>query len=120
LDIEGRGEDRERRTSVGYAAEAEYEVQALRDLLGDPFGATFWSYAPTSISASYGIQQSKGSSGARDETTELGVAASWDWDGGYAGLGYSYSFQDDQQVGSGDNDYRSEGFDIGGGLYGPT
>jgi hypothetical protein len=113
-ETEGRGEDRERQTSVGYAAEGEYEVQALRGLLGNPFGAAFWDYAPTSISASYGIQQNKGSSGARDETTELGVAASWDWDGGYAGLGYSYSFQDDQQVGSGDNDYRSESFDIGG------
>jgi hypothetical protein len=117
-ETEGRGEDRERETSVGYAARAEYEVQALRGLLGDPFGAAFWDYAPTSISASYGIQQSKGSSDARDETTELGVAASWDWDGGYAGLGYYYSFQDDQKFGSGDNDYRSEGFDLGGGLYG--
>ncbi len=48
----------------------------------------------------------------------MGLNASWDWDGGYASLGYSYSFQDDQQVGSGDNDYRSESFDIGGGLYG--
>ena len=58
-ETEGRGEDRERETSVGYEAEAEYEVQALRGLLGDPFGTAFWGYAPTSVSLSYGIKQSR-------------------------------------------------------------
>jgi hypothetical protein len=120
VETSGRGEDRDREKSVEYEAEVGYQVQALRGLLGNSFGETFWNVAPDHVSASYGIKQSKASSGSRDETTELGTSASWDWDGGYTSLSYYYSFQDDQVEGSGDNDYRSEGLDFGGGLWGES
>jgi hypothetical protein len=113
-ETEGRDEDRERETSVGYEAEAEYEVQALRGLLGDPFGPAFWDYAPSSISLGYGVRESKSSDGERAETTEVNVGASWSFDGGWAGIGYSHSFEDD--VGSNDSDKRVEGVWMGGAL----
>jgi outer membrane protein assembly factor BamD len=115
LEAEGHGKDREDEATEGYEAEAKYKVRALREIVGDAFGAAFWDYAPTSISASYGIEESKDSDGAHKEKTTLAFGTSWDWDAGYASVSYYYSFTDDLVAGSDDSKYRSDGFDVGGG-----